>query len=297
MSQSTSTTSTGTVRKGPLTKSKSSKQSTNKSRNYVTTTQVFGGKFSPPANPPDVTFQPWFRCTLVDPFQSTVTVTVDHLKHLLRKQLDPLGRGFNPSDSGDKRFVPQFKIHTIQAWNLTGHIISISVQDFTDTQSARGGRDQLAGIVDTGSPGLLPKVGFRLPASHRAHVLRADDIESQIEIAALQVGAHDQGLLYVSIEFRFDGSTTLPTCKSLFDILSTCYISVNDIRTTTNSDSKTLSGVSDTVSLILERMSTLTNPAANDVLRTIISQLRLTTIDEDLKPESLSSTDSFDIVH
>lgn len=197
---------------------------------YVTQQEVFGGKFSPSPNPPDVVFLPWNRVTLVIPFSGSLAMTVDTVKTKLRAQCDPTGRGFNPSDSGDARFVPSFKISSYQAWNLTGHLISLSVQDFTNTQSAKGGRDQLAGIVDTGAPGILPKVGFKLPASHRNHVLRSDDLESKIEILVIQVGASDQGLLYVNLEYRFDGTAQLPQTKSLFAILSATNRKVNQIE-------------------------------------------------------------------
>lgn len=196
---------------------------------FVTREQVFGGKFIPSLNPPDVVFLPWNRVTLVIPFTGSYTVKVSTLRDVLKKQCDPTGRGFNPSTSGDRRFVPSFKVQTYQAWNLTGHLISMSVQDFTDTQSARGGRDQMAGIVDSGGPGILPKVGYKLPAGHRNHVLRSDDIESEIEILVTQVGSSDQGLLYISLEYRFDGTASLPQSSSLFSILSKCSRFVRQI--------------------------------------------------------------------
>lgn len=233
-----------------------SKRKPTSSTRYATVQQVFGGKFSPSANPPDVDFQPWHRVTLVDPFSGTMTVSVDSLRDKLRKQLDPTGRGFNPKDEGDKRFVPQFKIHAIQAWNLTGHIISISVQDYTDSKSASSGQDQLAGIVDTGSPGLLPKVGFRFPASHRNHVLRCDDDEHAIQIASMQVGPSDQGLAYITLEYRFDGATTLPTTHNLFSVLTKCYANLRTINTSANHTTVNTRLTADTAESILHKMKT-----------------------------------------
>jgi len=225
---------------------------------------VFGGKFSPSTNPPDVDFQPWHRVTLVDPFSGTMTVSVDSLKDKLRKQLDPTGRGFNPEDSGDKRFVPQFKIHTVQAWNLTGHIISISIQDFTDSKSASSGQDQLAGIVDTGSPGLLPKVGFKYPVSHRNHVLRCDDYEHAIQIASMQVGPSDQGLAYITVEYRFDGATTLPTTNNLFSVLTQCYSKLRTINNSANHTTLNTRLTAETAERILSKMPTISTVVTPD---------------------------------
>lgn len=240
---------------------------------FATTAQVFGGKFSPPANPPDVEFQPWNRVTVVDPFTGTLTVTVQSLKDQLRKQLDPTGRGFNPSDSGDKRFVPSFKISTIQVWNLTGHIISLSVNDYTDTQSARGGRDQLVGIVDTGSPGLLPKAGYKLPASHKNHVLRCDDIESHIEIFAAQIPQNDQGLCYITLEYRFDGSTELPRVSGIFNVLTKCYDKVESIEATGHVTANETSSTSKTVLDILAALiptNTVSTTAGNNSISPLL---------------------------
>lgn len=226
----------------------------NSNKNYVTHDQVFGGKFSPPVNPPDVTFQPWYRVTLVDPFTGTNTVKVSTIRDQLKKQLDPTKRGFNQITSGDSRFIVQMKISAIQGWNLTGHLISLSVEDFTDVQSSKGGRDQLAGIVDTGSPGLLPKVGFKFPASHRNHVLRSDDVESDVQVYVVQVGASDQGLMYTTLEFRFDGAAQLPTCKNLFEVLTNCYLKIDSIEAHSVINERNTKSIAQTTIDILSNM-------------------------------------------
>lgn len=254
-------------------------------RRYVTQEQVFGGKFSPSPNPPDVIFLPWNRVTLVIPFSGTYTVTVTELKEKLRKQCDPTGRGFNPLDTTDRRFVPSFKLSSYQVWNLTGHLISMSVQDFTDTQSAKGGRDQLAGIVDTGAPGLLPKAGYKLPASHRNHVLRSDDVETLIEVLVIQVGSGDQGLLYVNLEYRFDGTAQLPQTRSLFDLLSKCTRKVNQIEAAAHVTSIKTTETANLAAQILSSMPTTSvresdqpnSPLFSDAL---MEQLRITQSDD-----------------
>lgn len=170
-------------------------------------------------------------------------------------------------DKGDGRFVPQFKIHSVQCWNLTGHLVSMSVQDYTDSASAKKGEDQLAGLVDTGSPGLLPKVGFRMPASQRNHVVRNDDQESQVTIVAMQVGPQDQGLAYITLEYRFDGSTTLPTSDNLFSVLTRCYRAVSVMKARTGSIAETSEKTFLTAEHILQAM-----PSAEEELSSACNQ-------------------------
>lgn len=183
--------------------------------NYVTHRDLHGGKITPPANPPDVTYQPWMTVTLVQNFNSSsYDFKVNTILGILRRQLDPEGRGFNQSTSGDKRFVVQMRIHSIQAWNLTGRMLALSVDDFSESTSAAGGRDQLCGIVDTGSQNHTPCVGYLLPSSHRQMVLRTDDKQGDDFIFTVTSGASDQCIVYIKISFRFDGPSKLPSIQT-----------------------------------------------------------------------------------
>lgn len=186
----------------------------NNSQQYVTKKQMMGGKFTPPTNPPDVTYIPWNPVTLVLTFTGQLTLTVNDIKRYIRKQLDPTGRGFNPLDSGDSRFVIQFRVHRIQCWNLTGRVISMSVEDFMDASSNSGGRDQLCGLVDTGTSTHTPAVGYQLPASHFHHVLRTDDRLSREEIVYFSAPSSDQCIAYLSMLYRFDGPAQHPSILS-----------------------------------------------------------------------------------
>lgn len=162
-------------------------------------------------NPPDVTYQPWNSLTLVhSTTETTYTCCAQDVLAMLRKQVDPTGRGFNPSTSGDKRFVVQFKLHSIQAWNLTGKVLALAVDDYSEAQSAAGGRDQLCGLVDTGSQTHTPCVGYLLPASHRQMVIRTDDKQGSDQLFTITSGGGDQLIIYLKIAYRFDGPVTPP---------------------------------------------------------------------------------------
>lgn len=214
-----------------------------KSKNTVTRDQVFGGKLSPPSNPPDVAYQPWFHVTLVDVATTNVTYDVISITSILKHQLDPENRGFNQTTTGDKRFILQMKLDSIRTWNLTGKVIALSVVDFIDTSSAQGGREQLCGYVDTGSTTSTPKVGFKYPLSHRQHVIRSDDKEGDIAICTISASTGDQLITYINLLFKFDGPVKLPTMFSSFQVLS-------DIRKHTEGTTTVLENQSEVLSHI-----------------------------------------------
>lgn len=180
--------------------------------NYVTRKDLHGGKITPATNPPDVTYQPWIHVTLVHSFStSKYDCQVKDIIKLLRRQLDPESRGFNQTTSGDHRFVVQLRVHSIMAWNLTGRMLALTVDDFSEAQSAAGGRDQLCGIVDTGTQNHTPCVGYLLPSSHRQMVLRTDDKQGEDYIYTVTSGSSDQCVVYTKIAFRFDGPVRPPS--------------------------------------------------------------------------------------
>lgn len=194
----------------------------NTSNKFVTHSQIKGGRFSPPTNPPDLTYQPWHPITLVSSLtgQKDNNLQLNHFLDILRKQLDPTSRGFNQQKTGDARFVAQFRFQSFQLWNLSGKIIALSITDFTESASASGGRDQLCGLIDTGSSFHIPTVGYTLPIGHQNHVLRVDDIEGKDIIVNIACGVGDNLMLYTRVLWRFDGPVKIPS------------ISVSQIRDT-----------------------------------------------------------------
>lgn len=178
--------------------------------NYITRHQLNGGKFQVPSNPPDVTYQPWNNITLVHTFNSEFTLTPQKAIELIRDQIDPTGRGFNKTKTGDGRFVLQMRFHDVKGWNLSGRVIAFSATDFIDSQGAKGNREQLCGIVDTGTGPHVPAFGYTYPSGHRQHVLRADDEEGTIDVFTTSVGAADQAILYIRMSYRFDGPVKPP---------------------------------------------------------------------------------------
>lgn len=188
--------------------------SRNKVQQFVTKKQMNGGRFTPPTNPPDVTYIPWNSVTLVISHTGQLSLKVNNIKTYIRKQLDPTGRGFNPADSGDSRFVIQYRILKVQSWNLTGRVIALSIDDFIDSSADSGGRDQLCGLVDTGTSTHTPAVGYQLPSAHSHHVLRTDDKQANEYIIDVSAPGSDQCITYISMLYRFDGPAKHPTVLS-----------------------------------------------------------------------------------
>lgn len=185
-----------------------------KGQQFVTKKQMNGGKFTPPTNPPDVTYIPWVPVTLVISHKGPLSFKVNDIKTYLRKQLDPTSRGFNQSDSGDKRFVVQYRVLKVQSWNLTGRVIALSIDDFIDSSANTGGRDQLCGLVDTGTSTHTPAVGYQLPHSHAHHVLRTDDKQAEEYLIDVSAPGSDQCITYLTILYRFDGPAKHPSVLS-----------------------------------------------------------------------------------
>lgn len=181
---------------------------------FVTKKEMNGGAYRPPTNPPQVTFMPWHSVTLVISHTSDLSVKVNDLMSYLKSQLDPTGRGFNATTTGDKRFVVQLKLRSISSWNLTGRVISLSVEDFSDTTTASGGRDQLCGLVDTGTSTHTPAVGYRIPSSLTHHVLRTDDVSGPSYLFTVTAPSGSQCVTYVSLMYRFDGPAKHPEILS-----------------------------------------------------------------------------------
>lgn len=193
-------------------------------KNFVTKTEIKGTKVSPSSNPPDITQQPWYPYVVTDTFAGSKNYTVKIICDILRTRMDPNGWGLNPtaSDSPVSRvpFRIQVRIQAVYVWNLSGKFITLSIEDFHDTNSASGGRDQLCGLIDSGTQLHTPAVGYRLPLNSRQTVLRNDDVEGGIYIAHSQSADGDLCLIHFHILWRFDGPSKPPTFTgvSLFNI-------------------------------------------------------------------------------
>lgn len=191
-----------------------SKASSSSGQRFVTKRAMSGGKFTPPTNPPDVTYMPWHPVTLVISHSSNLEFKVNDIKTYLRSQLDPTSRGFNKLDTGDSRFVVQYRVLQVTSWNLTGRVISLAVEDYRDTAANTGGREQICGLVDTGSSLHTPAVGYTLPHSLASHVLRTDDKYAEEYVFIVSAPSGNQCITYVKTLYRFDGPARHPKVLS-----------------------------------------------------------------------------------
>lgn len=181
---------------------------------YVTTASLHGGKRKIPVNPPDVTYQPWTHLTVVDSFvpsSGTKSWKVKDVVRLMVAQIDPTGHAFR-SDTIEKITYPvlQFKMLEVHVWNLTGRMVALSATDFIDTSPGVSDLEQLCGLVDTGAVGTTPKLGYQYPAAHRSHVLRNDHVSSEVYLFNIQAGSADNCIVYIKIQYKFDGPVKIP---------------------------------------------------------------------------------------
>lgn len=177
--------------------------------NAVTFKNLEGGRFDPGTNPPSVDAQTWMHQVLVDTFKITAKggiYTINTIADQLRGQLDPTKHGMN--QGADYRI--QFRIKSIRAWNLTGRLIGLSVEDFSDTSKNLLSVDQLCGLIDTGTPTHTPALGYHLPLAHQSHVLRNDAEYGGMHICDITGGTGDTLMVYFSLMWRFDGPFRVP---------------------------------------------------------------------------------------
>jgi hypothetical protein len=231
-------------------KSRSSRVQSN-SVSYVTRSSLNGGKFPPGINPPDVTYQPWWPITVIETAKGGSMMTVKSICDRIRTQTDPNKRGFNQNKSdstSDNAFRMQIKIHSVSAWNLTGRMLALSIEDFTDSNTATGGRDQLCGIVDTGTPQHTPAVGYKLPLSASSHVLRNDDKGGELSILEVQAASTDVLVIYIKTSFRFDGPVRIPTYDSPLQTVS------NEIRSDMDADMEELNSSIQQLTVTIDKL-------------------------------------------
>lgn len=193
-----------------------------KGNNFVTKREVKGGQIHVSSNPPDITYQPWYPCTVVHMgATSDLHITVDDLVKELAGQLDPFHHAFHGTlgDGSTVRCLVDQKnataprinlrLQSVRAWNLTGRIISLSVDDFSDISKAIGDADSLCGLVDTGSSTHVPAVGYELPLSHRNIVLRNSSTEGSAQLYHVMAPSSDTFIVYTNVLWRCDGPSKL----------------------------------------------------------------------------------------
>nr|QRW42518.1 MAG: hypothetical protein [Nefer virus] len=182
--------------------------------------ELFGGSLKVPQNPPSVAYQPWNHLTVVHAGSTSttgeITITVPDLVAQLRSQTDPIGTGLSKST------IINLKLQRVRAWNLTGNMIALSVDDFSDTAKSIADVDALCGLVDTGSKNHTPAVGYDIPSTHRNLVLRNDKLTSTSVLYHVMAPSSDTVVIYTTVLWKFDGPSKFSTFNStMLDIVRT----------------------------------------------------------------------------
>lgn len=190
------------------------KRTRNRIRNstFITRDEVKGGKLEVPPNPPDITYQPWMPLTVVmkhggGELKATLTV----IARTLVTQVDPTRHAFRTDADTTANLLGgpifQLRFNSIRAWNLTGHMLALSVNDLSS--EGKTNVDTLCGIVDTGSNTHTPVAGYKFPLSHRDFVLRPDKDNKDDPIFHLITPEGDTSIIYVNVLWRCDGPSKL----------------------------------------------------------------------------------------
>lgn len=232
------------------------------SQNYVTQLGLHGGKLSPPSNPPDVQYQPWNRVTLC--FTSAPKLyTLKMISDTLKFQIDPNGNGLNQMVSSEKRFRWQLKIFKVTVWNLTGKIIALSATDPTDKDLASGNRDQLCGIVDTGTSDSTARIGYLYPSSIRSRVFRPDDQEGGSDFFQVATSSSKDTVLYhIELAYKFDGPTK-PVVLKFVDAFTSVLNSERHLKNSVTAQEESLT-VLKSLNDITQRMERLEATVASE---------------------------------
>lgn len=187
-----------------------SKRAKRNTSHYVTRQQLHGGQLSVPSNPPNIAYQPWNNTTIVHGGTSgSISMKFSDLCYQLAKQIDPVQSGlYWSADKKRLGTIFNMKVLKIRAWNLTGNMIALSVDDYSDSAKAIADVDALCGLVDTGSSQHVPAVGYELPASHKDIVLRNgtdDSRDTDAVIYHITAPSSDTIMVYVTVLWKFDG--------------------------------------------------------------------------------------------
>lgn len=188
-------------------------------QSLVTQHELRGGKLDVPPNPPNVAYQPWNNLTVVHSGQTgELTVKVSDLAQQIGIQIDPIKSGLNWGNNNKTTTAYlNFKLQKVRAWNLTGQMIALSVDDFSDESKAIADVDALCGLVDTGAASHTPAVGYDLPATHRAIVHRAgasDKTDKDVVLYHVMAPGTDTILIYTTVLWKFDGPAKFSAFES-----------------------------------------------------------------------------------
>lgn len=174
-----------------------------KRSDFVTKKELRGGQLQVPSNPPNITYQPWMPITVVHSGVSgAITITVKDLIGQLIAQIDPTQHAIV-----DKAVI-NIRLRSVRAWNMTGKMIALSVDDYSDADKAISDVDTLCGLVDTGSAAHVPAVGYELPESHKNIVLRNgtdSSTDSKAVLYHVVSASTDTCIIYTSIFWKCDG--------------------------------------------------------------------------------------------
>lgn len=203
----------------------------NRASDVVTHRQLKGGPLHVPTNPPSVSYQPWYPLTLVHTSTSgSLTITMADLVKQVRSQIDPCSSGFTTN------LILNMKIQKIRAWNLTGSMIALSVDDFSTPDQAKRDTDTLCGLVDTGSTMHIPAVGYDLPDSLKNVVLRNSSgtpSDSTSVIYHLMCNKDDSVIVYTNLLWKFDGPLKISSFNStMLGLVGKISDDASDLRTT-----------------------------------------------------------------
>lgn len=216
------------------------------SSNYVTHKELTGGKMNVPSNPPSVSYQPWMPIIVVHTGKSgEIVIKMSDLVNQLIQQIDPTNHAISQNP------VINIKIRSVRAWNVSGTIIALSVDDFSDADKAIKDVDMLCGIVDTGSASHVPAVGYDLPVSLKNVVLRnGSDPSTDKDVILYHIvsGQNDSVIIYTSIFWKFDGPSKFTGFQS------TMMQAICDIRDNTDKTKKNTKALTKVTKDILDAM-------------------------------------------
>lgn len=281
-------------RKGKKNTSISRRGRRDEAGNYVTQRQLKGGKIEVPTNPPSVSYQPWHTLTVVICDKSgKLSVSVSDLAAQIKRQIDPTKHALVDVP------VINVKLHKVRAWNITGNMIALSVEDFTDLDQAKADTDALCGLVDTGSSMHIPAVGYDLPASHKEIVLRNGTnsaSDSSITLFHVMSAKADSVIIYVNILYKFDGPVNISGFEdTMLNALHHIGSDVASIREAAERSEKRQTSIGSFIADGVVRTAPYVLPAIADA-----TELRLDKIESLLRDAGLSDREgslaSFDDV-
>lgn len=172
----------------------------------ITYSKLQGGRFDPGPNPPSFDGQKWMEQIIFDTFRFNSNnpggYKIGDIAKLIRKQLDPTAHGMNHDESS---YRVQYQLKSIRAWNLTGRVIALSIEDYADTAKDKLAVDQICGLMDTGTSTHTPAIGFRLPLALQTSTLRNDAEHGEFHLCDVTGGVGDTLVVYFQLRWRFDG--------------------------------------------------------------------------------------------